>query len=87
MSKNPFGKTNIESPYAVYEDPRSGWRWEVLKTYKTRSSEEKGRHARWFVKTYSPYVPNGGLGDTYRNDILENGTLVEATEEWRGVYG
>jgi hypothetical protein len=87
MAKNPFGKTNIESPYAVYEDPRSGWRWEVLKTYKTRASEEKDRHARWYVKAYSPDVPNGEIGANYRDDILEHGTLVEATEEWREVYG
>jgi|TARA_R100001086_G_scaffold210791_1_gene126704 hypothetical protein len=87
MSKNPFGKTNIESPYAVYEDARTGWRWEVLKTYKTRSNEENDCYARWFVKAYSPYVPSGEMGDTYRNDILQNATLVEATEEWREAYG
>ena len=87
MAKNPFGKTNIKWPYAVYEDPRTGWRWEILKTYKTRAREERDPYARWFVKAYSPYVPNGEMGDTYRNEIRKNGMLVEATEEWREVYG
>ena len=86
MAKNLFGKTNLNDPYAIYEDARTGWRWEVLKTYKTRASEDKDQHSRWFVKAYSPFCPEGEMGDTYRRDIVGNGLLVSASPEWREAY-
>mgnify|MGYP003122644862 FL=1 len=86
MAKNLFRKTAKDAPYAVYEDPRTGWRWEVLHTWKSRASEDKDRYARWFCRVKSPFVPNGEMGDVYRSDILDNAKLVDATDEWRAEY-
>ena len=86
MAKNLFRKTAKDTPYAVYEDPRTGWRWEVLHTWKSRASEAKDRYARWFCRVKSPFVPNGEMGDVYRSDILDNAKLVDATDEWRAEY-
>ena len=88
MSKNPFGKTRKESePYATYANSQ-GWIWKVLKTYQMPKNEAKNKHAMWFVSATSPLMQGGGfeMGDTYARDILSNGYLLEATEEWRDVY-
>ena len=88
MAKNLFrSTTTVHNPYAVYEDPRTGWRWEVLHTWKSRASEDKDRYARWFCRVKSPFVPDGEMGDVYRSDILDNAVLVDATDEWRAEYG
>ena len=87
MAKNLFRKTAKDTPYAVYEDPRTGWRWEVLHTWKGKDGEDKDRYARWFCRVKSPIVPNGETGDVYRQEILDNATLVDATDEWRAEYG
>ena len=88
MAKNLFrSTTTVHNPYAVYEDPRTGWRWEVLHTWKSRASEDKDQHAKWFCCVKSPFVPDGEMGDVYRYEILDNAVLVDATDEWRAEYG
>ena len=73
MPKNKFGKSRKPSnPYAVYADPRTGWTWKVLKTYKHVSSEAKDPYARWYMATTSPWVTDE-LGDGY-------------AAEWRDEY-
>ena len=50
MPRTSFGKTRkAENPYAVYTDPRTGWTWKVLKTYKHSDAERKDPYARWFL--------------------------------------
>ena len=88
LLKNLFRKTApADRPYAVYEDPRTGWRWEVLHTWKHATSEDKAPYAKWFSKVKSPIVPEGEMGDVYRNKILADAVLVDATTEWRAEYG
>ena len=86
MPKNKFGKSRKPSnPYAVYADPRTGWTWKVLKTYKHVSSEAKDPYARWFLATTSPWVTDE-LGDGYAAEVIQNGILVDAEPEWRDEY-
>ena len=88
MAKNLFRKTaKKDAPYAVYEDARTGWRWEVLHTWKGKDSEDKDPYSRWFCLVKSPFVPDGEMGDTYRKDILGNAVMVEACDDWRAAYG
>jgi|TARA_R100001530_G_scaffold121769_1_gene89291 hypothetical protein len=86
MAKNLFRKIAKDKPYAVYEDPRTGWRWEVLHTWKGKAGEDKDRYARWFCRVKSPIVPYGEMGDVYRSDVLDNAMLVDATDQWRAEY-
>ncbi len=86
---NPFGKTRPESePYAVYGNSQ-GFIWKVLKTYKKPENEKKDQYARWFVSATSPLMHDGGyeFGDTYVEDILFHGYLIDATEDWKKAYG
>ncbi len=86
MPKNKFGKSRKPSnPYAVYADPRTGWKWKVLKTYKHVSSETKDPHARWYMATTSPWVTDE-LGDGYVTEVIQNGILVDAEPDWRDEY-
>jgi hypothetical protein len=86
MPKNKFGKSRKPSnPYAVYADPRTGWTWKVLKTYKHVSSEAKDPYARWYMATTSPWVTDE-LGDGYATEVIQNGILVDAEPDWRDEY-
>lgn len=85
---NPFGKTKkINEPYAIYSNSQ-GWVWKVLKTYKKPENEKKDSYARWFVAATSPLMQDGSYeyGDTYAKDILSNGVLRQATDEWEKAY-
>ena len=86
MPKNKFLKSRKPSnPYAVYADPRTGWKWKVLKTYKHVSSETKDPYARWYMATTSPWVTDE-LGDGYATEVIQNGILVDAEPDWRDEY-
>ena len=78
----------VENPYAVYTDPRTGWIWKVLKTYKHSEAERNDPYARWFVAATSPHMHDGSyeMGDTYAQEILQNGALIDADPEWRDEY-
>lgn len=87
MAKNPFGKSrDAEKPYAIYKGA-NGFEWRVLKTY--RKPENEDEYARWFVSATSDLMFEGSYeyGDTYKNDIVHNGTLVYAEPEWQAHYG
>ena len=85
---NPFGKTRKENePYAIYSNYQ-GWVWKVLKTYKKPENEKKDPYARWFVSATSPLMQGNTFeyGDTYVKDILTDGVLREATDDWKKAY-
>ena len=85
---NPFRNTRKENePYAIYSKSQ-GWVWKVLKTYKKPENEKKDPYAIWFVSATSPLMHNGSYeyGDTYAKDILSNGVLRQATDEWKKAY-
>jgi len=78
-TKNTQLKTRPESnPYEVWIGKEGeagrmtqgflakGWRWLVLKKYQV---DDNKPYARWFCKVYSPYCPDGELGDVYTQDI------------------
>jgi hypothetical protein len=86
MAKNPFGKSrDAEKPYAIYKGA-NGFEWRVLKTY--RKPENEDQYSRWFVSATSDLMFEGSYeyGDTYKNDIIHNGTLVYAEPEWQEHY-
>jgi hypothetical protein len=86
MPRTTFGKTRkANQPYAVYADPRTGWTWKVLKTYKHSDAERKDPYARWYMATSSPWVTDE-LGDGYAAEVTQNGILIDAEPEWRDEY-
>ena len=89
--KNDFGKTReVDKPYAVYKSNLlPDWEWRVLKTYKSKESEEKDSYARWFCAVKSPMTYGSWeYGDTYISDILQVSRcyLVDSTKEWNEKY-
>jgi len=68
MAKNLCGKTVKEADaYEVWEG--NGWVYKVLKKYLSDEAEAKNPYSRYFCKVYSPFVPDGELGDVYVKDI------------------
>ena len=57
-----------ENPYEVWVgvDQLVGWKWLVLKKWQ---ADDDKPFARWFCLVYSPFVPDGELGDCYVSDI------------------
>ena len=64
-------------PIEVWEDSQHGWKWEVYKKYQKPANEAKNPYARWYCKVYSPYVPEGEIGDTYVADIKKYALKVK----------
>ena len=56
--------------------------------YKKPENEKKDPYAIWFVSATSPLMQDGSFeyGDTYVKDILNNGVLRQATDEWKKAY-
>ena len=83
--KNPFGKTADKmKPYARFTN--GDFVWNILKTYKLPENEQKDPYASWFCFVTSSHCPDGEYGDTYRQDILRHGQLMECTPEWGEAY-
>ena len=85
--KNKFGKTNLEG-YAIYYGP-SGFKWKILKTYKSLSGESKDQYARWFTSATSNLMDKDTweMGDVYLREILQHATYVtDASPEWLETY-
>lgn len=77
MTKNLCNKTRpVSDPYEVWTSPDGSWTWKVLKKYQTPEKEAGNPYARWFCKVYSPFVPEGEIGDTYVHDIISNAIRV-----------
>ncbi len=70
MARNPCSKTRKRGdPYEVWENPRAGWRWEVLKKWQ---ADDDKPYARWFCFVTSPMCPEGEMGDVYVSEIKDN---------------
>lgn len=71
MSKNLCNKTrNINDPYEIWINEKSGWEWRVLRKYQNLENEIKNKYARWFCGVRSPMTYDTfELGDTYVKDI------------------
>jgi len=71
---NPCGKTRkADNPYEIWKGT-GGWEWHILKKYQ---KDDNKLYARAFCKVFSPFVPEGELGDVYIQDIKTNASLVE----------
>lgn len=74
---NTCNKTRpAEYPYEIWATPDESWKWFVLKKYQSPENEAKNPYARWFCKVFSPYVPEGELGDVYIKDIKSVGAIL-----------
>lgn len=60
-------------PLEVWQTLDGSWRWEV---YKKNQKNDDKPFATWFCKVYSPFVPNGELGDVYVQEIKEHAMQV-----------
>ena len=76
MTKIECGKTRKiadgEKPYEIWTN--GSWTWWVLKKYQ---KDDEKPYARAFCKVFSPFVPNGELGDVYIQDYKKYASLVE----------
>jgi hypothetical protein len=51
---NKLAKTRpVDEAIRYIRGQRRGFKWHILKTYKTPASEKKDPFARWFVAAYS----------------------------------
>ena len=88
--KNPFGKSNLEKPHAIYEGygPWGHCVIHVIKTYQHPDNERKNQYARWMVGAKTAMT--GGhfdYGDTYIQDALVGDMkLVSCVDEWNDYY-
>jgi hypothetical protein len=79
---NPAAKTRpVDNPYEVWQTPDGTWTWKVLKKYQSPENEAKNEYARWFCMVYSPFVPDGEMGDVYVKDIKGYAKKVSGGEE------
>jgi hypothetical protein len=63
------------NPYAVFQAAGGSWEWRVLKVWQADSTKP---YARWFCSVKSPFTGGGSdMGDTYADDVLRQGTLVD----------
>ena len=49
-----------------------GWTWEILKLYKTVTSSRTDEYSRAFCFVFSPFCPDGEMGDVYLTDIASS---------------
>jgi len=84
---NLFGKRrDLDNPYAVYRDSRTGWEYKVLKTYQRSDKESDNEWARWFCFVKSPACLGGEYGDVYVS-VVRLLPRVYCTVAWQREYG
>jgi hypothetical protein len=78
--KNLMGKSRKPgAAYAVIELP--GWKWEILKLYKSVEASKKDPYARAFCAVVGPGTFGGyDMGDVYIKDIPGAYAALEAAE-------
>ena len=80
----------LENPHAIYKATSKGlmdFEWRVLKTYQKPDREKTNPYAVWLVAARSDMTHGGwDMGDVYIQDIINFGTLVKATDEWKESY-
>jgi hypothetical protein len=86
----------LNNPYASWVDPRTGWEFQLLKSWQADNSKEYGR---WFMAVRSPATfGSWELGDGYLREYrysikcaLDAGTLKVDESVWsvdeRGYSG
>jgi hypothetical protein len=62
-----------DNPYEIWEDARTGWRWDVLKFYKSRENTIADPYGRVFCNVHGDYTE---MGDVYYADIRSNAVLI-----------
>ena len=73
-AKNPCGRMRKpDNPYEIWETPDGSWKWYVLKKWQL---DDNKPYARWFCMVYSPFVPDGEMGDVYVADIKGSATMT-----------
>ena len=77
---NPYAKTRpVNDPYEIWESANGQWKWHVLKKYKSPEAEAKDPYARWFCMVYTPFCPDGEMGDVYAREIKSQARLVKTS--------
>lgn len=62
---NPAGKSRKgDNPYASWTDPRTGWKYRLLKSWQ---GDNSGSFSRWFVEVFG-YGHN--MGDEYVKNLI-----------------
>ena len=77
MAESTSSRLKANKPIEVWQSFDGSWIWEVYKKYQTPANEAKNPYARWYCKVYSPYVPEGEIGDTYVADIKKYALKVK----------
>jgi len=87
---NPCSKTN---DYATFSDSRTGWTWEVMKTYQVPEIAATNQYARVMCRVSSPYTYGGAdMGDCYLAELLPQWAACDGREmgqemtEWLDRY-
>lgn len=74
--KNPCGKMRpADKPYEIWVSHDGTWKWYVLKKWQ---ADDNKPYARWFCKVFSPFVPEGEMGDVYVSEIKSQARLVSS---------
>jgi hypothetical protein len=75
MAKNLCAKTvKPENAYEVWESSDKSWKWLVLKKWQ---ADDNKPFSRWFCMVYSPFCPNGEMGDVYVSEIQQQAVRVK----------
>lgn len=70
---NPANKERThENPYATWTDPRTGWKYSLLKSWQAAN---KGAYARWMMNVVG-YAND--TGDVYVHEMLHG--IVQASD-------
>jgi hypothetical protein len=74
----------LDEPYAVFTNDRAGWEWRVLKVNQPKKTPYSASvYATWLVAAKSPNTfGSWEYGDTYAIEIIRNGRIKGATEEF-----
>ena len=88
--KNPFGKSNFDTPHAIYEGegPWGHCTVHVIKTYQHPDNERKNRYAKWLIGAKTDATHGSfAYGDSYVHDaLIGDMKLVSSVEEWTEYY-
>jgi hypothetical protein len=72
MKKNIAGKSRkVNNPYASWTDPRTGWKYKLLKSWQ---ADNGSIFARWFVDVHGY---GHDLGDSYVQELRRGVLMAE----------
>jgi hypothetical protein len=67
-------RIRLHKPLEIWESFDGRLRWEVYR----KAGNEQSSDATWLCKVFSPFVPEGELGEVYVQELKQNGRRVEA---------